>query len=222
VIAPTDITDALMMLTGNNSALTPQPSEIVIRAWMDYFRDHPQWTGDDLVSAAHSYCRRPRDRMAQPADLGMLIAANYRDAYERADPNTRESAWGELGGHRRDRHGHIDKSAPDDTATSAIGGGPTRNTPRLVAAREALQTCYGERECRPAIREYLDALIEARRTEKVWNAPVDHAKVREAQTVRCQWCKAPTGKPCTSGTGLTPAGGYHPTRLDDARKASTP
>jgi hypothetical protein len=37
---------------------------------------------------------------------------------------------------------------------------PQRTTPRLDAARAALRTCRGERECRPAISEYLAALTE--------------------------------------------------------------
>ena len=44
----------------------------------------------------------------------------------------------------------------------------------------------------------------------------------EAETVHCRWCHALAGRPCvTPGTDQTPAGGYHPSRLDDARKVST-
>lgn len=43
---------------------------------------------------------------------------------------------------------------------------------------------------------------------------------RESQAVPCRWCHALAGRPCvTVGTSYTPAGGYHPTRLDDARDA---
>jgi hypothetical protein len=89
VITPTDITDALAMLTGNDSSKTPQPSELVIRAWMDHFGDRPTWTGDELAIAVHELCKRPRERMVQPADLGMIIAARRVDAFEREPVNTK-------------------------------------------------------------------------------------------------------------------------------------
>lgn len=132
MITRNDILDALTMLSGNDSSKTPKPDELTIRAWCDYFDDHLKWTGDDLCAAAHEYNKTPRERLVQPADLGEIIKRFYRDAYERADPNERETAWGDLGnavpparqltfgggyvdaqGQRRDRYGHVDKSAPE-------------------------------------------------------------------------------------------------------------
>jgi hypothetical protein len=52
---------------------------------------------------------------------------------------------------------------------------------------------------------------------------IDIDKIRQAQTVPCPWCHARSGTPCvTLGARGRPAGGYHPTRLEDAQKASTP
>jgi hypothetical protein len=117
VITRNDVIDAITMLTGNDSSKTPQPSELAIRAWCDYFADHPGWTGDDLAVIVHEYCKHPRERIVQPADLGTLIVAFHRDAYQRADPDTRDDAWHDLGGNtptpRRDRYGHIDNSSED-------------------------------------------------------------------------------------------------------------
>ena len=62
MIARNDILDALTMLSGNDSSKTPRPDELTVRAWGDYFDDHPRWNGDDLVAAAHEYCKQPRER----------------------------------------------------------------------------------------------------------------------------------------------------------------
>jgi hypothetical protein len=130
MITRIDITEALAALTGSAPDKTPKPSEIVIQAWAKYFDEHPSWTGDDLASAVYEYAKTPRERMVQPADLGDLIRGWQRDAYERMDPNERETAWGDLGGvgqprqltfgggymdaqgQRRDRFGFLDKSEP--------------------------------------------------------------------------------------------------------------
>jgi hypothetical protein len=111
------------MLTGNASDKTPRPSEVTIRAWMKYFGNYPKWSGDDLVAAANEYCKRPRERMVQPADLGEIIRLFYADAIERMNPDDRGSAWEDLGGGGyprddgervyRDIHGVPDKGRID-------------------------------------------------------------------------------------------------------------
>ena len=100
------------MLTGNAADKTPQVSEIVVRAWVDYFRPFTSWTGDDLAVAVVEYCKRPRERLVQPADLGVIIKALRADELARMDPDERAREVGSRV--RRDRHGYVDKSAPDE------------------------------------------------------------------------------------------------------------
>ena len=52
--------------------------------------------------------------------------------------------------------------------------GKPYDTPRLIAARQALQTCRGETQCRPAIDEYEQALAEAKRRRRA-QQPAAHA-----------------------------------------------
>jgi hypothetical protein len=131
MITRIDIGDALAMLAANAPDKTPEPNEATMAAWSKYYDGYLGWTGDDLVAAAHELCKRPRERLVQPADLGLIIQRFRRDAYERSDPNTREDAWSDLGGRppaqqlafgggyvdsagqRRDRYGYVDKSVPD-------------------------------------------------------------------------------------------------------------
>ena len=49
--------------------------------------------------------------------------------------------------------------------------GPQVDTPRLAAAREGLQSCYGKDESVAAIREYLQALKEAPKAQPIDNQP---------------------------------------------------
>jgi hypothetical protein len=125
VITRNDILDALSMLSGNDSSKTPNPDELNIRAWMDYFADHPHWSGDDLVAAAHEYCRAPRERMVQPADLGLIVKGWHDDRLDRMDPDERVDAYADLGGARytgpyvpRDHYGQIDKTEWEPAADS--------------------------------------------------------------------------------------------------------
>ena len=127
MITRDDILDALTMLTGNAPDKTPQPSELVTQAWLDYFKAYPSWIGDELVAAASDYCRSgTRERMVQPADLGEIIRGWRQDTLARMSPEERESAWEQLGGGGypgdeqqqqrtpRDRYGVPDKSQLDE------------------------------------------------------------------------------------------------------------
>jgi hypothetical protein len=130
MITRIDITEALARLTATAPDKTPNPGESTLAAWSAYFDRHLDWTGDDLIAAVIMLNDRPRERMVQPADLGTIVTQLRRDAYERMDPDERETAWSDLGGgtprqltfgggyldatgQRRDRYGFIDKSAPE-------------------------------------------------------------------------------------------------------------
>ena len=72
MISYADVQRTLAMLTGNASDKTPDPAEVTFAAWMDHFAAFPQLTGSDLADAVRNYCRTPRERLVQPADISAI------------------------------------------------------------------------------------------------------------------------------------------------------
>lgn len=68
---------------------TPQPSELVLRAWHEHFGDWPHVTIDDALEAVKVYHREPHDRMIQPADISKVAREIRRDKSDRETADER-------------------------------------------------------------------------------------------------------------------------------------
>lgn len=138
----------------------PGPDKPRITAWGEQIHRH-RLTREDLLDAVQAFYDQPS---AHAIGVGDLIAHARRIKITRLDKQADAE---------RDRQRALFDTKAADEVTSAgnplpgmshvAGMGPPRvQTPRLVAAREALQTCYGATDSRAAIREYLAALVQAR------------------------------------------------------------
>ena len=193
------------MLTGNAADKTPQVSEIVVRAWVDYFRPFISWTGDDLAVAVAEYCKRPRERLVQPADLGVIIKAFRADELARMDPDERARVVGS--GVRRDKDGYVDKTAPDEP-----------DYPADWTAEQRVQDYWNRIQGYRDQQEYEDAI--ARPGTLLKQPPASQATRAAAlaafanrnldlddgeegpgyvnvRLVKCPFCQASVGEPCT-------------------------
>jgi hypothetical protein len=73
-----------------DSRNTPQPSDIVIDAWLEHFGLYPNVTPGDLMAAVREYYTVRHDNQLTPVDLSS-IARNYsRDRVERSDLDSAE------------------------------------------------------------------------------------------------------------------------------------
>lgn len=143
----------------------PHSDSARIAAWGEQIHRY-QLIRTDLLDGLQAFYDNPRDRPIAIGDLIHHARIIKRGRLERA-AEAQEAARAALG----------DSKAADDVFTAASLTArlrkPAKSTPRLDAARDALQTCEGKAESRAAIAEYQAALREA-------NRPKSHAPERPA------------------------------------------
>lgn len=95
-ISTTEIGAILAKCNGYRPDRTPQPSELVIRAWHEHFETFPHLTLTDALEAVKIYHRDPHDRMIQPADISRAAREIRRDRLDREPDAMREARQAEL------------------------------------------------------------------------------------------------------------------------------
>lgn len=91
MITTTEIGAILAKCAGYRPDKTPQPSELVIRAWAEHFADWPHLSVDDALEAVRVFHRDPRDGMIQPADISRIARAIRRDKSDRETEEQRRA-----------------------------------------------------------------------------------------------------------------------------------
>lgn len=128
---------------------------VTARIWTRLF-DGQNFTSAELIDAVEKRAKVLPDA-PEPADVLRVARSTRNENYDRESDEQRQARQNEL-----ER-----KIAPEvRSITKHVSYGPARETPRLTAARAALETCQGKAECQPAIREFVAALAEARKPAK--------------------------------------------------------
>lgn len=125
-----------------------------IAAWSEQVHRH-RLERSDLLDGLQAFYDTPADRPIGVGDLIHHARIVKRARLEKEEDEVREQRRAELDAKAAEG---ADLSAV--TAT-AISGRIKNRTERLKRAEEALQNCYGKRECSAAIKEYTAAKAEA-------------------------------------------------------------
>lgn len=131
------------------------PDKARIAAWSEQVQRHGL-AESDLLDGLQAFYDGPSERAIQIGDLihhARIVRRNRLD--KEADRD------------RDDRRSDADAKAADDmrALSAAFISGRVNDTPRLKAARNALDDCHGKSEAQAAIREYFAAKLEARKAK---------------------------------------------------------
>lgn len=131
------------------------PDKARIFAWANQLQRH-RFSRDDLLDGLQAFYDSPSERAIQIGDLihhARIVKRNRID--KEADRD------------RDERRSDADAKAADDmrALSAAFISGRVNDTPRLKAARNALDDCHGKSEAQAAIREYFAAKLEARKAK---------------------------------------------------------
>lgn len=129
------------------------PDKARIAAWSEQVQRHGL-AESDLLDGLQAFYDGPSERAIQIGDLihhARIVRRNRLDKEVDDERDTRRSA--------------VDAKAADDlrALTAEAISGRVNDTPRVKAARAALDDCRGKAESQAAIREYFDAKIAARK-----------------------------------------------------------
>lgn len=129
-----------------------QPDKHRVIAWSEQVERH-KLTEGDLLDGLQSFYDNPSERAIQVGDLIHHGKIARRNRLAKEEDSVREAR----------RLSQDEKAESDEVRelSAAFIAGRVDETPRLKAAREALQNCRGRRECGPAIAEYFAAKAEA-------------------------------------------------------------
>lgn len=128
-----------------------QPDKHRVVAWSEMVERH-KLIESDLLDGLQSYYDSPSERAIQIGDLIHHSKLARRDRCQKEEDEQ-----------RREREARYDARAEDDVRalSAAFFAGRVDETPRLKAARAALETCRGRKECGPALAEFFAAKREA-------------------------------------------------------------
>lgn len=155
---PAQIAAAVYQACTTYDQYLPQLSPDVARSWSKVFLYYNLSVEDLLEGVDKVYTERGAGYRPLPADIAQAAKAIRSDRAQR-------EGWPEL----EARQEAFNRKAADETQTiarAAAPGGPLKATKRLEVAKEQLQECRGKKESRVAIKEYLEALGEARKPKK--------------------------------------------------------
>lgn len=161
MISTADVIELMALVSACHARTAPRMDdrEVVLATasvWSELFNEH-RFELPDLVAAVKQRARLISEA-PEPADIirvARQIRAERNQREELTELAARQDSWAE-------------KAAEDVPVLTAavLGGAPVKSTPRLDAARDALQTCQGKRESKAAIAEYVAALTDARNPKK--------------------------------------------------------
>lgn len=131
----------------------PRADKARIAGWAEQIHRH-KLERTDLLDGLQLYYDSPSERPIQIGDLIHHAKAARRARLERMDDEE-----------RRRREDLADEKAADDIRglSAAFIAGRVDETPRLKAAREALETCQGKTESLAAMREFGAAKLAAKK-----------------------------------------------------------
>ncbi len=131
----------------------PRADKARIIAWAEQIHRH-KLVRDDLLNGLQAFYDGPSERAIQIGDL-IQHARQARRTRVMAEEDDERAARQEL----------YDRKAADDMfeLSASFIAGRVSDTPRLKAAREALDDCSGKAESKAAIAEFFAAKAEARR-----------------------------------------------------------
>lgn len=110
-ISITEIGAVIAKCSGFRPDKTPQPSELVLRAWHEHFTDWPHVTVEDALEAVKVYHREPHERMIQPADISRVAREIRRDKSERETESERRAREELLDGKAEGRREAVERFA---------------------------------------------------------------------------------------------------------------
>ena len=130
-----------------------QADKARIAAWSEQIQRH-HLQRDDLLDGLQAFYDGPSQNAIQIGDLIHHGRNARRNRNEREDDELRDA-----------RAARRDTQAADEiqTVSASVITGRVKSTPRLNAAREALENCTGKTETLEAMREYFIAKREARK-----------------------------------------------------------
>lgn len=134
----------------------PHADKARIVAWAEQIHRH-KLERDDLLNGLQAYYDGPSERAIQIGDLIHHARQARRTRNAEEEDAEREARIAR----------HESKVGEDIRAvTAAFVAGRVKETPRLKAARDALDTCEGKEASIAAIREFAAAKLEAKRGKR--------------------------------------------------------
>lgn len=200
---------------------------------------------DDCCDAIIAHRREQPGVWLEPGHVVQRVKAVIRDRYERADPDTRDRPYGDIGGlpptHslssgryvdpdggyidsnglRRDRHGVVDKSVSEIEYDDGWGTEQRLDTYWRYVREQNPE--YAGLTVRPATAKARDAAMR-QIIKTIGKMPDDDGDDKpriNALLVACPFCKAYKGQPCrTPGVGKMRRSPGHPSRITEAAIAA--
>ena len=130
MITGNDIERMFSYASGLDPMRAPKPStqeelDGIVAAWVMFFQQYPQITGDDLFAAVNVHYRKPGVDFPRPGDLRVLASEIRRERQERDWDDEQQARWEAM----------CDAKAGDDR--KAITAGPMNTDPATAEQRRA-------------------------------------------------------------------------------------
>lgn len=192
-----------------------------------------QLSADDCADAIIAHFREQPNVWLQPGHILARVRARRADELARMDPDERGAELAEQQNTRRDRHGYIDRSAPEDdeyppewTAQQRVAAYWQRiqDLRDMVEYEQAISrpgTLSRERPASAAGRAKAMAAVAAQYSFEDVDEDVPYVN---PLAVRCEFCQSPQGEACTMagmpGQEREKRQRAHPVRLEAAARAA--
>ena len=137
----------------------PKADKARIIAWAEQIHRH-NLKRDDLLNGLQAFYDGPSDRAIQIGDLIHHAKYARRGRIEREQQAEQEARWA-----RNDEKAGYRTPDPDEMRrlSAAFIGGRVAATPRLKAACDALDSCYGKDQAQAAITEFFAAKLDSKK-----------------------------------------------------------
>jgi hypothetical protein len=192
-----------------------------------------QLSVDDCADAIIAHFREQPNVWLQPGHILARVRARRADELARMDPDERGAELAATRDTRRDRHGYIDRSAPEDdeyppewTAQQRVGAywqriQELRDMGEYEQAISRPGTLSRQRPASAAQRAKAMAAVAAQYS---FDDVDDDAPYVNPLSVRCEFCQSPQGEACTMagmpGQPREKRQRAHPGRLEAAARAA--
>ena len=80
-----DVRNMLSRCSGYDPSHFPQPSQVIVAAWLEHFSQFPRLASEDVHNAVRKYYNVGDRKVPQPADISSIARDLWRDRYERED-----------------------------------------------------------------------------------------------------------------------------------------
>lgn len=188
---------------------------------------------DDCADAIMAHFREQPNVWLQPGHILARVRARRADELARMDPDERGAELAATRNTERDRHGYIDKSAPEDdeyppewTAQQRVAATWQRiQELRDMAEYEQAMNRPGTlSKKRPASAAQRAKAMAAVAAQYSFDDVDEDTPYVNPLSVRCEFCQSPQGEPCTMagmpGQPREKRQRAHPGRLEAAARAA--